>query len=297
MNKMTKIDSKSSERELIHPRPVESTTTGLTSDLSAQKRLGAIISNNLPAITFFIIVVLIWEIATKYLSLVPSYLLPAPSAIVKEMFQPGTNLLKHTWVTTTEILVGYALGTIVGFASALIIVYSPFLRRIIYPIVLLSQFVPKLAIAPLIIVWFGFSITPKVIVTALICLFPILIDSVVGLEASDPRLLDLMHTYDANRWQVFRKIRLPTAAPHIFAGLKVGITLATIGAIVAEWISAEAGLGYLVVFALGFFQIERLFAALVMITILGLFLFLIIVLLEKAINPHQPSVARVNEAV
>lgn len=274
---------------------VESTKPTLTAGSYLKQRFVPIIVDNLPPLIFFIFVILIWELATKYLALIPSFLLPAPSAIIDEMFRPGTDLLKHTWVTTTEILVGYALGTLVGFLSALIIVYSPYLRRIIYPIVLLSQFVPKLAIAPLIIVWFGFSITPKVIVTALICLFPILIDSVVGLESSDPRLLDLMHTYDANRWQIFRKIRLPTAVPHIFAGLKVGITLATIGAIVAEWISAEAGLGYLVVFALGFFQIDRLFAALVMITILGLLLFLLIVLLEKIISPHQPSVSRINE--
>ncbi len=258
-------------------------------------RLAAFTSANLPPVLFFSASIILWEMLTSYFHIVPAYLLPAPSVIVKEMFKPGTNLLKHTGVTLTEILAGYSLGTLVGFASALIIVYSPLLRRIVYPLMLLSQFVPKLAIAPLLIVWFGFSITPKVIVTALICMFPILIDTVVGMESSDPRLLDLMHTYDATRWQVFYKVRLPTAIPQIFAGLKVGITLATIGAIVAEWISADAGLGYLIVFALGFFQIERLFAALVMITLVGLLLFFLIVVLEKAVAPHQPTVTRLNE--
>jgi ABC-type nitrate/sulfonate/bicarbonate transport system permease component len=259
------------------------------------QRVGIYFREILPSLAFFIVIVLLWEISTTVLHLVPDYLLPAPSVILQEMLQPGTGLLQHTWVTLVEILAGYALGTVIGFSGALSIVYSPFLKRIIYPLVLLSQFVPKLAIAPLLLVWFGFTITPKVIVTALICMFPVLIDTVVGLEASDPRLLDLMYTYDANRWQIFRKIRLPTAMPHIFAGLKVGITLATIGAIVAEWISAEAGLGYLIVFALGFFQIERLFAALVMITLLGLFLFLLIVLLERLVSPHQPPVTKVSE--
>ena len=251
----------------------------------------------LPPLLFFLAVILLCQLATATFGLVPAYLLPAPTDIVEEMFKPGTDLLRHTWVTLIEIVVGFVVGSLVGFGGALVIVYSPFLKRIIYPILLLSQFVPKLAIAPLLIIWFGFSITPKVIITAMICMFPVLIDTVVGLESTDPRLLELMHTYNAYRRQVFTKIRLPGAMPQIFAGLKVGITLATIGAIVAEWISAEAGLGYLVVFALGFFQIERLFAALVMITLLGLLLFFLIVLLERAVTPHQPSVTRAGETL
>lgn len=249
-----------------------------------------VIRENLPALIFFSLLVLGLELATKYLGLIPKFLVPPPSAVLQEILSPNSGLLRHTGVTLTEILLGYAAGIFLGFSGALAIFYSRLLQRIIYPIVLLSQFVPKLAIAPLLIVWFGFTITPKVLVTALICMFPITINALAGLRASDPRHLDLMHTLDATRAQVFFKIRLPAAIPHIFAGLKVGITLATIGALVAEWISSEAGLGYLIVFALGFFRIEELFAALVMITLVGLLLYLLVLALEKVLAPHQRSV-------
>lgn len=263
--------------------------------VSWASRLRGVILENLPAVIFFTLVILGVELATKYLGLIPKYLVPAPSAVIQEMLSSSSSLLRHTGVTLTEILLGYAAGIVLGFAGALAIFYSRLLQRIIYPIVLLSQFVPKLAIAPLLIVWFGFSITPKVLVTALICMFPITINALAGLKASEPRHLDFMHTINASRWQVFFKIRLPAAVPHIFAGLKVGITLATIGALVAEWISSEAGLGYLIVFALGFFRIEQLFAALVMITLVGLLLYLLVVVLEKLLAPHQRSLKSIVE--
>jgi NitT/TauT family transport system permease protein len=276
------------------------TTTAARPDTSVAARgsrkvsVGMLLRENLPAFVFFVIILAIWE-ALAIAGALPAYLLPAPSAIFMQMISSGDQLLKHTLVTVTEIVLGYMAGIAAGFLGALAIFYSRTLQRIVYPIVLLSQFVPKLAIAPLLIIWFGFTITPKIVVTALICLFPILINTVAGLNASDPQLLDLMHTLDAKRWQVFVKIRLPAAMPHIFAGLKVGITLATIGAIVAEWISAEAGLGYLIVFALGFFKIEQMFSALVMITLVGLVLFLLIALLERIVTPHQPAIDYRNE--
>jgi NitT/TauT family transport system permease protein len=217
--------------------------------------------------------------------------------MVTEMFSPTLNILRHTWITLTEILLGYAGGMLLGFAGALAVFYSRTLQRIIYPLVLLSQFVPKLAIAPLLIIWFGFNITPKILVTALVCMFPIMIDTLTGLRSTDSRLLDLMYTLNASRWQVFTKIRLPAATPHIFAGLKVGITLATIGAIVAEWISSDSGLGYLIVYSIGFFEINKLFAALTMITLVGLALFLFIVLLERLFAPHQPSLEDIQKSM
>lgn len=252
-------------------------------------RSRALVVDYLPTAGFFLFLLLLWELFTEILHVIPDYLVPPPTSMVKEMFSSQLGLLGHTAVTLEEILAGYVVGMLLGFAGALSTFYSLTLRRIVYPIVLLSQFVPKLAIAPLLIVWFGFSITPKILVTALVCMFPIMIDMLTGLESTDRSLLDLMHTLSAGRTQVFFKIRLPAAMPHIFAGLKVGITLATIGAIVAEWISAEAGLGYLIVFALGFFKINQLFAALTMITLLGLALFLLVLLLERLLTPHQPS--------
>jgi NitT/TauT family transport system permease protein len=255
-----------------------------------------LVYQNAPAVIFFVAVLLVWEVLSD-LGVIATYLAPAPSTIAQEMVESADSLLRHTGVTLVEIVLGYLGGIAIGFVGALAIFYSRVLERIIYPIVLFSQFIPKLAIAPLLIVWLGFTITPKIVVTALICMFPIMINTVAGLHASDSRLLEFMHTLNATRWQVFTKVRLPAAIPHIFAGLKVGITLATIGAIVAEWISAEAGLGYLIVFSLGFFRIEEMFAALVMITLVGLALFLLVAAAERLIAPHHPSLNYTSETI
>jgi NitT/TauT family transport system permease protein len=255
-----------------------------------------LVYQNAPAVIFFVAVLLVWEVLSD-LGVIATYLAPAPSTIAQEMVESADSLLRHTGVTLVEIVLGYLGGIAIGFVGALAIFYSRVLERIIYPIVLFSQFIPKLAIAPLLIVWLGFTITPKIVVTALICMFPIMINTVAGLHASDSRLLEFMHTLNATRWQVFTKVRLPAAIPHIFAGLKVGITLATIGAIVAEWISAEAGLGYLIVFSLGFFRIEEMFAALVMITLVGLVLFLLVAAAERLIAPHHPSLNYTSETI
>lgn len=241
-----------------------------------------------PAFVTFIALLIVWQVITARYHLVAAYLLPAPLDIAKEMGNDKTILLQQTWATTKEIIVGYFLGVGMGVGFALMIFYSRLLERVVYPFVLTTQYVPKLAIAPLIIVWFGLGIWPKVLVTALVCMFPIMINTLVGLRGSDARLIELMHLLNANRWQVFRMIRLPGAIPHIFAGLKVGITLATIGAIVAEWIASDSGLGYLIVFSLGYFHTTELYAALVMLTALGLVLFGLVVLAERLLTPHQP---------
>ncbi len=242
----------------------------------------------LPAFIAFLALLGLWEIGTAHLHLIAAYLLPAPSAIAEELGEHWLYLLQQTWVTVQEILLGYLAGMLLGFGLALLIFYSRILQRTLYPFVLMTQYVPKLAVAPLIIVWFGLDIRPKVLVTALICMFPIMINSLLGLRSSDAQTLELMYLLNATRWQTFWMIRLQAAAPLAFVGLKVGITLATTGAIVAEWISADAGLGYLIVFSLGDFQITTLYASLIMLMGLGLALFGLVVLAERLLMPHQP---------
>jgi NitT/TauT family transport system permease protein len=150
--------------------------------------------------------------------------------------------------------------------------------------------VPKLAVAPLFVVWFGVGVTPKIMITILICLFPVLVNAVAGMRAVDPRMLDLMHSVNASRWQIFTKIEFPNSAPYVFAGLKVGITLAVVGAIVGEWLGSNVGLGYRILAANSALRTELLFAALVALSVVGILLFGAVALLEHMLVPRQQRV-------
>lgn len=260
-----------------------------TSSWSLARRISRAVRRYAPAVAFFGVILLIWEMASLSGGL-PRYLLPAPSAIVNQMIVDGPILIRHTNVTVLEIILGFALGSLIGFVLAIGIVYSRFLENVVYPIALFTQTIPKLAIAPLFIIWLGFGLLPKIAITALICLFPVLINTVAGLRSVDSRLLDLMHSLSANRWQVFSMIRLPHAMPHIFAGLEIGVTLAVIGAIVGEWVGANEGLGYLMLMATSQLATERLFGAIVAISVVGLVAFFAMIGAERVLLPHRPHV-------
>ncbi len=251
-------------------------------------------------ICFYTAALLIWEMLSGHVPerwRIPSYILPAPSAIFREMVAVFPILLGHTRTTLVEILLGFLVGAMIGFIGAILVVYSRVLERIIYPMALFTQTIPKLAIAPLFLVWFGFGLAPKVAITALICLFPVLINSVVGLVSVDPKMLDLMYVLSATRWQVFRKVRLPNAVPHVFAGLEIGISLATVGAIVAEWVGAESGLGYMILIANNQLRTERVFAAIVAVVVLGLALFVALRGVERLWSPRRPAVDASRESL
>lgn len=260
---------------------------------SFKKWAGILAGQYGPMILFFAGLILLWEIATSALDLIPSYILPPPSEIVAEIFKLFPRLLFHTKVTLIEILIGFLLGILSGLGLAVATIYSKFFEKVIYPTAIFTQTVPKIAIAPLFILWFGFGYLPKIVITALICLFPIFINAVIGLRSIDPKLLDLMYSLSATRWQVFKKIRAPNSMPYIFAGLKIGITLAVVGAIVGEWVGSDAGLGYVILLANSLLQTNLLFAALVMISLLGVLLFFMVVGLEKLISPRQQKAKRV----
>jgi NitT/TauT family transport system permease protein len=163
-------------------------------------------------------------------------------------------------------------------------------RVVCYPAVIFTQTVPKLALAPLFIVWFGVGITPKVLITALICLFPVLVNTVVGVQGVDVRLRQLMSSVSASPWQVFRMIDLPTALPHIFGGLQVGVTLAVVGALVGEWVGSDKGLGYLILYDNSQLRTAEVFASLGFVTAMGILLFLMVRWLERLALPHRPPV-------
>lgn len=226
-------------------------------------------------VVFFVL----WELAVRLLR-VPSYLIPPPSEILAVMWRYRAILLRDTWVTAYEIILGFGVGALIGFALAVAVVFSPVLERVVMPPAILTQVIPKLAIAPLFVVWFGVGLMPKVAITALMGVFPVLINSVTGLTLVDGRWLELMHSVSASKWHVFTKVRLPNCAPYLFVGLKVGMTLSVVGAIVGEWMGADRGLGFQIIMANANLHTSLLFAAMVLLSVLGIGLFGSISLIE-----------------
>ena len=215
---------------------------------------------------------LFWEIGVQ-LAHTPYYILPTPSRIFYVFFTRLPLLLAHTGVTAIEIAVGMILAACGGFALALLLFYSPSLKRAIYPLIIASQMIPIFAIAPLLILWFGYGIWPKVTVAALIAFFPIVINTVDGLKSVPEETIDLLNSLRATERQIFLVARFPAALPSLFSGLKIGVTLSVVGATIGEWIGAKAGLGYLMIQSNALLRIDLVFAAILALSILGLLLF------------------------
>lgn len=221
---------------------------------------------------------------------IPRYLLPSPYEVVKEIIARWDLLfIRHAVPTIKEIILGFLMSVAVGIPLAVMIVYSPVLNRSIYPLLVASQTVPKSAIAPLFVVWFGFGLLPKVLVAFLISFFPIVIDTVVGLKSISLEMIQMARSMGASPLQMFLKIRFPCALPNIFGGLKVGITLAVVGAIVGEFIGADRGLGYVLIIANGNLDTELLFAGLTVLTLIGVTFFVAIDVLERLLIPWHVS--------
>jgi NitT/TauT family transport system permease protein len=240
-----------------------------------------------PALTLVAVAVL-WELAVDFFR-IPEYLLPPPSGIAAAMGADWQYLLLHTWVTTKEILLGFALAVVVGIPTAMAIVYSSHLERALYPLLVASQSVPKIAIAPLLIFWAGIGTLPKVLVAFLISFFPIIIDTVVGLRSVEPEMLHLARSMGAGEMRIFLKIRFPTALPNLFAGLKVAVTLAVVGAIVGEFIQADQGLGYALLQANAVLNTKLGFAAIIVLAAVGIALFVVVDVIERRLIPWHAS--------
>jgi NitT/TauT family transport system permease protein len=228
-------------------------------------------------------IVAIWE-AGVWVFNVPALILPPPSAIVLNIVETWRNLLIHTAATTYEILTGFAAGAVIGIGTALLMTEFPAVRSSIYPVVIASQTIPKVAIAPLVIIWFGVGIYPKILIVALLAFFPILINTMAGFESTDRRHLELMRSVNASEQQVYWNIRFPTAVPHIFAGLKLGITASVIGAIIGEWVASTRGLGYLLLFYTQYLDMTSAFAVLVVLVLLGIACFALVEIVEQAMS-------------
>lgn len=235
-------------------------------------------------VVFLAAIVGIWELASRFTD-VPVYILPAPSAIVERLIRSWALLWDHSVVTLTEIGIGFAVGVALGLALAIPIAYSTIFRNTVYPLIVASQAVPKIAIAPLMVLWLGFDIMPKIVVTALMVFFPVTVTAAEGFSSVDRNLLDLLRSVHASQAQIFFKIRFPHALPQIFSGLKIGITLAVVGAVVGEWVGADSGLGYLLVYANTLLDSTLLFASLILLIAIGVVLFVIVGVFERLLLP------------
>ena len=231
---------------------------------------------------------IIWQVAVEAFH-VPSYFLPAPLKIINVMIAKSHILATNSWVTIYEILIGFSLSVIVGIPVAILITYSKTMEKALYPLLVGAQTIPKVAIAPLFVVWFGFGTLPKVLLTFLIAFFPIVVDSVVGFRSLRSEMIDLGKTMGASVWQMFERIKLPQAMPSIFGGLKIALTLAVVGAIVAEFVGADKGLGYLLVLANGNLDMPMLFATLIVLTIIGVISYYLIDIVESLAIPWHVS--------
>jgi NitT/TauT family transport system permease protein len=237
----------------------------------------------LPLITLAVLVVA-WEAAVKLFQ-VPAFILPAPTDVWKVGVANAATLAEHGAITTGATLAGFALSVIIGIPLAILIVSSRTLEGIIYPLLVTSQMIPKVAIAPLFVVWFGFGQMPKVLIAFLIAFFPVVIDAVVGLESPDSELLQLMRSMGASKQDMFRKVRIPHAIPNIFGGFKVAMTLAVVGTIVGEFVASNSGIGYLLLVATGSMNTALLFAGIVILMAIGIVLFYAVEILERIVAP------------
>jgi NitT/TauT family transport system permease protein len=221
----------------------------------------------------FVLLACVWELAVYFFK-IPDYVLPAPSAIAISLYNGVVSgvFFYNFLVTAFQTLAGFFLAVIVGTALGAVVAQFDIVERIVYPWLVALQTLPKIAIAPLIIIWAGYGITSKVIIVALVAIFPVLVNTIMGLQSCDQGKLDLMRSLGAGRWETFRTVRLPNALPFIFAGLNVAIVLAVLGSIVGEFVGSKAGLGNLILEANFQFDVARIFAVLVILGVFGVVL-------------------------
>lgn len=232
-----------------------------------------------PVLTLVLLVVL-WEIAVRAAE-IPRFLLPAPSAVWDSMIENWNVLMKHAGVTLLETMIGFVLSVVVGVALAVVMVMWPLAGAAVFPILVASQVIPKVAIAPLMVVWIGTGVTTSSLIAFVMAFFPVVVNATLGMKSVNDSSIDLLRSMRATKWQVFRFLRFPNALPYIMTGMQLAVAFAIVGAIVGEFVGSEAGLGYLLIVTQGNLRTDLLFAALVVLTALGLLLYYGVELLGK----------------
>jgi putative hydroxymethylpyrimidine transport system permease protein len=221
-----------------------------------------------------------WDVLANLLN-IQDFLVPSPSQIAQALWEDRSLLADNAWVTLKEVVLGLALAVVLGLAFAVAMHLSETLRRAFYPLIVASQTIPVIAIAPILVVWLGFGIGPKLVVIALVCFFPITVNTLDGLRSVDPDQVKMMRTLDAGRWQILRRVEAPSALPFAFSGTKIAVAVAVIGAVFGEWVGSDSGLGHLILQAQAQLLTARVFAAIVVLSAMAIALFGLLALAER----------------
>lgn len=248
-------------------------------------RLRRLISNYGAATVLVATMLVAWQVIV-HLAGLPEYLMPVPTEVARSLGTDWTPILGSATLTTLrEVAVGFAVATALGVGIAVVLhLFGP-VRRAVYPLLIASQTIPVVVLAPILVVLFGYGIMPKLVIVALICFFPIVVNGLDGLRSVDDDFIRMMRTLDASRWAIFRRVEFPAALPLIFSGMRIAATFASIGAVFGEWAGSNAGLGYVMLEATPNLQTARIFAAIVILTLTSIALFGVVSIAERLIAP------------
>ena len=230
--------------------------------------------------------IVIWEVWV-HLADTPRWMLPAPTDIAQSFRDDWRLLAEHTRVTLTEVLVGFGIALVAGIATGIAIDSSRLIERALYPLLIASQTIPMVVLAPLFLIWFGYGLLPKVLITALVAYFPLAVNTVDGLKSTDRDLIKLLTSMGSSRWQLFRLAKVPSALPLIFGGARISVAFSVIGAVFGEFVGAKAGLGYLMDRSAPQFETPRVFACIVILAAMGVGLFTLVSLVERLALPWR----------
>jgi NitT/TauT family transport system permease protein len=247
-------------------------------------RLAQAIAYYTPSVLVLAGLFLAWQLAVDFWH-VKEYILPSPWAALKSFAKPNYQWTANFLATLYAVLGAFVLSAVLGIALAVVIVWNDLLMRAIMPVLVLFNTLPKVALAPLFVIWLGYGVWPNIVIGTTIAFFPMVVNTAVGLATAEPEMLDLVRTLRASRWQVFMKIRFPNAVPYIFTGLKLNATMSVIGAIVGEFVASERGLGALIITGGVTMETPSIFASLILISVLGLVLYGIVVAIEQWVAP------------
>lgn len=224
---------------------------------------------------------------------IPPFILPPVSMVAEEfvLMLEGDRLLYHTGITFGTVILGFVLGSLLGMVVGYTLGMSPTAEVVLSPYILALQIAPKVAFAPLFVLWFGYTLTPKVLVAILIVFFPVLVNVLTAIRTVDPDMINLARSFSASRFQIFRMIEFQAALPPLFSGLRIGATLAVIGVVVGELVGGNTGLGYLLVFGEGSGNTAMVFVTIIMLTLIGIVAYLLVVLIEQKVLHYLPRAA------
>ena len=248
------------------------------------------IENKLIPIVFQIVILFIWQISIDKWK-VPQYILPSPKDIFNTLVNIVPSITKHIYATLYVALIGFMISIFIALILAILMDNVRLIKKCIYPILVVSQTIPIIALAPLFIIWFGFGMLPKIIVVVLVCFFPIVVNLIDGLESVDTDMVNLLKTMGASKFQIFTMVKLPSATVNFFSGLRIAATYSIMGAVIGEWLGGDKGLGLYMIRAKNSYALDKVFAVIIIIVILSMGLFGLLYLLQYFFAPWSRNKA------